>query len=152
MSKLPLIRAVAIGLTGGARAMTPLAAVANAARTHRLPADKDAPDWLASPLVSAGATALAVYELVGDKRRSATDRVIPPAVVVRTINAAFAGAMIAPRKHRWAAATIAGGTAAIASWMTWRLRMRSMQRHSQSATGFIEDAVVVPTAIAAAAV
>jgi len=149
MSTLPLFRAIAIGLTGGARAMTPLAAVANAARTHRLPADKDAPDWLASPLISVGATALAVYELVGDKQPSAPDRIIPPAVVVRTLNAAFAGAMIAPRKHRWAAAAIAGGTAAVASWVTWKVRMRSMQRHSQSATGFIEDAVVVPTAIAA---
>ena len=150
MSKLPLIRAVAIGLTGGARAMTPLAAVANAARTHRLPADKDAPDWLAGPWVSVGATALAVYELAGDKQPSAPDRIIPPAIVVRTINAAFAGAMIAPRKHRWAAATIAGGTAAIASWLTWKMRMRSMEQHGQAATGFIEDAIVVPTAIAAA--
>ena len=59
--------------------------------------------------------------------------------------------MVVPRNRRWAGAAIAGGTAAIASWLTWKARMRSMQRHSQAATGFIEDAIVVPTAIAAAA-
>ena len=149
MNKLPLFRTIVIGLTGGARAMTPLAAVANAARTHRLPADDGAPDWLAHPLVSLGTTAIAAYELAGDKQPSAPDRIIPAAVMIRTLNAAFAGAMIAPRKHRWAAATIAGGTAAVASWVTWKIRMRSMERHGQAATGLIEDAVVVPAAIAA---
>ena len=116
-----------------------------------MPFADDAPDWLAHPLVSIGASALAIYELAGDKQPSAPDRVIPPAVVIRSLNAAFAGAMIAPRKHRWAAAAVAGGTAAIASWVTWKIRMRSMQRHSQTSTGFVEDAIVVPAAIAAAA-
>lgn len=150
MNQLPLFRAVVIGLTGGARAMTPLAAVANAARTRRLPADHGAPAWLAHPLVSLGTTAIAAYELAGDKQPGAPDRIIPPAVVIRTLNAAFAGAMIAPRKHRWAAAAIAGGTAAVASWITWKARMRSIERHGQAATGFVEDAIVVPAAIAAA--
>lgn len=131
--------------------MTPLAAVANAARTRHLPAG-DTPDWLAHPIVSAAATALAAYELAGDKQRSAPDRIIPPAVVIRTLNAAFAGAMIAPRNRRWAAAAVAGGTAAAASWLTWKVRMRSMARHGQAVTGFIEDAIVVPSAIAAVSV
>ena len=130
--------------------MTPLAAVANAARTGRLPPDNGAPTWLAHPLVSAGATALAVYELVGDKQPSAPDRILPPAVVVRSINAAFAGAMVAPRDRRWAGAALARGTAAIASWLTFKARMRSIERHSQAATGFIEDAIVAPAAIVAA--
>lgn len=139
-----------LGLTGGARAMTPLAAVANAARTGKLPHDDKAPDFLASPLVSAGTIALAVYELAGDKQPKAPDRIIPPAIVIRTINAAFAGAVVSPRGDRWKGAAIAGATAAVASYLTWRVRMRSMADHSQATTGFIEDALVVPAAIAAA--
>ncbi len=129
--------------------MTPLAAVANAARTGTLPADNNAPDWLAHPLVSAGVTALATYELVGDKQHDAPDRIIPPAIVIRSINAAFAGAVLAPRRHRWAGAAAAAATAAVASYIIWKIRMKSMESNSQELTGFIEDAIVVPTAIAA---
>ncbi|MCA1200064.1 DUF4126 family protein [Sphingomonas sp. R647] len=145
-----MLRSILLGVAAGSRAMTPLAAVANAARTGTLPRDSDAPDLLAHPLVSAGTTALAVYELIGDKQHSAPDRIITPAVVIRTLNAAFAGAMVAPRRHRWAGAAAAGATAAVASYISWRIRMKSMERNSQEATGFIEDALVVPAAIAAA--
>lgn len=145
-----MLRSILLGAVAGARSMTPLAVVANAARTNRLPKGSDAPNLLANPLVSAGTMALAVYELVGDKQHSAPDRIITPAVVIRTLNAAFAGAMVAPRKHRWAGAAAAGATAAIASYVTWRMRMKAMEKHSQEATGFVEDALVVPAAIAAA--
>jgi uncharacterized membrane protein len=146
-----MIRSFLIGLTAGARAMTPLAAVANAARTGRLPADNGAPAFLAHPWVSLGTMGLAVYELVGDKQRSAPDRIIPPAVVIRSLNAAFAGAAVAPRDRRLAAAAVAGATAALVSWISWKARMKSMERHSQALTGFIEDAIVGPATIAAAA-
>lgn len=132
--------------------MAPLAAVANAARTHRLPKDNGAPDLLSHPLVSLGLTGLAVYELIGDKQPSAPDRIITPAVVVRSLNAAFAGAAVAPRRHRWIAAAAAGTTAAVASWLSWKARMRPMETHGQASTGFVEDAVVVPAAVAAATV
>ena len=146
-----MLRSILMGLVAGARSMTPLAAVANAARTGRLPGTKDAPKFLANPWVSAGTTALAVYELVGDKQKSAPDRIITPAVIVRTLNAAVAGAAVAPRKHRLAGAAVAGATAAVASYVSWRMRMKAMKTHGQTETGFVEDAVVVPTAIAAAA-
>jgi uncharacterized membrane protein len=145
-----MIRSFLLGLSGGARAMTPLAAVANAARTGKLPADNNAPDFLSHPIVSAGTMALAVYELAGDKQPSAPDRIIPAAVIVRGLNAAFAGAVVAPRNRRWAGAAVGGATAVIASYLTWRVRMRAMQDHGQTATGFVEDAVVVPMAVAAA--
>lgn len=95
-----MIRSVLMGLAAGARAMTPLAVVANAARMGRLPADNGAPRFLAHPLISLGTTALAAYELAGDKQASAPDRIITPAVIVRSWNAAFAGMAMAPRKHR----------------------------------------------------
>ncbi|TGX44737.1 DUF4126 domain-containing protein [Sphingomonas naasensis] len=138
-----------MGIVAGARSMTPLAMVANAARKGELPADNGAPRFLAHPLVSLGTTALAVYELVGDKQKSAPDRIIPPAVVIRSLNAAFAGMALAPRRHRFAAAAAAGATAAIASYVTFSARMRSMRDHSQASTGFVEDAIVLSAATAA---
>lgn len=53
------------------RAMTPLAAVTNAARSDNLPADNGAPRLLANKLASAGMLALAGGELVGDKMKTA---------------------------------------------------------------------------------
>lgn len=145
-----MLRSILLGAVAGARAMTPLAVVANAARTGKLPKGSAAPDLLAHPLVSAGTMALAVYELVGDKQHGAPDRIITPAVVVRTLNAAFAGAMVVPKKQRWIGAAAAGATAAAAAYLTWRARMRAIEQHSQETSGFVEDAIVVPAAIAAA--
>lgn len=139
-----------MGLAGGARAMTPLAVVANAARTGTLPADNGAPKFLAHPLVSLGTTALAAYELAGDKQRTAPDRIITPAVVIRSLNAAFAGMALAPRRHRFAAAAIAGATATLAAYATHALRMRAMDGGRQFSTGLVEDALTVSAAVAAA--
>jgi uncharacterized membrane protein len=144
-----MIRSILIGIVAGARSMTPLAMVANAARTGQLPADNGAPRFLAHPLVSLGATALAAYELVGDKQKSAPDRIIPPAVVIRSLNAAFAGMALAPRRHRFAAAALTGATAVIASYVTFALRMRAMRDHGQASTGFAEDAIILSAALAA---
>ena len=91
-----MIRSILIGIVAGARSMTPLAVVANAARTGTLPADNGAPKFLAHPLVSLGATAIAAYEIAGDKQKSAPDRIITPAVIIRSCNAAFAGMAMAP--------------------------------------------------------
>lgn len=145
-----MIRSVLMGLAAGARAMTPLAAVTNAARLGKLPKDSDAPRWLAHPLASAGAAALAAYELAGDKQATAPDRIITPAVIVRSANAAFAGAMLAPRKHRFAAAAIAGATAVLASYATFAARMHAMDGEHRITTGVAEDALTVSSAVIAA--
>lgn len=145
-----MIRSVLMGVAAGARAMTPLAVVANAARTARLPAGNGAPRFLAHPLISAGTAAVALYELVGDKQRSAPDRIIWPAVLGRSWNAGFAGLAMAPRRHRFAAAAIAAGTAAVASYVTFSARMHAMNGRRQISTGLAEDALVISTALAAA--
>lgn len=146
-----MLRSILMGLVAGSRSMTPLAAVANAARTGKLPKDSGAHDFLASPLISAGTMALAVYELAGDKQATAPDRIITPAVIVRTVNAALAGAAVAPRDRRWLGAALAGGTAAAMAYISWRLRKRAMHGGGgQAITGFIEDSIIVPVAIAAA--
>lgn len=146
---LIMIRSILIGIVAGARAMTPLAAVANAARTGTLPPDNNAPNFLAHPLVSLGTSALAAYELAGDKQRTAPDRIIWPAIAIRSLNAAFAGAVLAPRRQRIPAALVAGAVAVIASYVTFTARMQAMEDHSQLSTGLVEDAVVVSTALAA---
>ena len=145
-----MLRAFLIGLVGGARAMTPLAVVANAARTGTLPADNGALRILSHPLVSLSATAAATYELAGDKQKTAPNRTIPPAVVIRSLNAALAGMALSSRKERFAAAAVAGATAALSAYATFALRMIAMRRGSQMVTGLVEDAIVVGAGIAAA--
>lgn len=144
-----MLRSILIGITAGARAMTPLAAVANAARTGTLPTDNNAPKFLSHPIVSLGTSALAAYELAGDKQRTAPDRIIWPAIAVRSLNAAFAGAVLAPRRQRIAGALVAGAVAVVASYATFTARMKAMEDHSQMSTGLVEDALVVSTAAAA---
>ena len=144
-----MIRSILMGIVAGSRSMMPLAMVANAARTGELPADNGAPRFLAHPLVSLGTTALAVYEMVGDKQKSAPDRIIAPAVVIRSLNAAFAGMALAPRNQRFAAAALTGATAVIASYVSFAARIRAMRDHDRVSTGFAEDALVAAAAIAA---
>lgn len=145
-----MIRSVLMGLAAGARAMTPLAVVANAARLGKLPPGNAAPRFLAHPLISLGTTGLAAYELTGDKQPSAPDRIIAPAVIIRSWNAAFAGMAMAPRQHRFAAAVTAAATAALASYATYALRMRAMKGEHRIATGLIEDALTLSAATVAA--
>ncbi|MCF5945108.1 DUF4126 domain-containing protein, partial [Xanthomonas perforans] len=73
---MALIHSILMGVVAGMRSMTPLAAVANAARTGKLPADNGAPAMLANPLASAGMLALAGAELAGDKMKTAPDRIV----------------------------------------------------------------------------
>ena len=53
-----MLRSFLIGLVAGS-AMTPLAAVSEAARKGELPRDSGAPHWLGGPIVAAGLKALA---------------------------------------------------------------------------------------------
>lgn len=135
-----------MGLVGGQRAMTPLAAVAVAAARGELPADNGAPALLARPLVATGALVLAILEMAGDKQKSAPDRIVPIGLAARFATSAIAGAALAPRRRRWAGAAIGGITAVAASYPGWRLRMGAMRRRGQTPTGFVEDAAVVAAA------
>lgn len=125
-----------MGLLGGQRAMTPLATVAVATARGALPRDNGAPKIIAHPIVAAGALALAVAEMAGDKQKSATDRIVPIGLAARFITSAIAGA------------AVGGLTAVAASYPGWRIRTALMPRYGQTLTGFIEDAVVLSSAIA----
>ncbi|MHA6723511.1 DUF4126 domain-containing protein [Sphingomonas sp. RS2018] len=137
-----------IGLVGGQRAMTPLAAVSIAAARGELADDNGAPALLAHPLAAAGALALAVGEMAGDKQKTAPDRIVPIGLAARFVTSAIAGAALVPRRQRWLGAAVGGVTAVVASYPGWRTRMAAMERHGQTPTGFVEDAAVLAGAAA----
>lgn len=138
-----MLAAFLMGLVGGQRAMTPLAAVSVAAARGELPAYNGAPAILAHPLVAAGTLALAIGEMAGDKQKSAPDRIVAIGLAARFITSAIAGAALVPHRHRWAGAVIGGVTAVGAAYPGWRLRMAAMDDHGQTPTGFVEDAVIL---------
>jgi uncharacterized membrane protein len=137
-----------MGLVGGQRAMTPLATVAIAAARGELPSDNGAPKLLAHPVVAAGALALAIGEMAGDKQKTAPNRIVPIGLAARFVTSAIAGASLASRRQRWLGAAVGGVTAVVASYPGWRARMAVMSRYGQTPTGFVEDAAVVGGAAA----
>ena len=137
-----------MGLVGGQRSMTPLAAVAVAAARGDLPRDSAAPDFLRDPAIASGAVALALAELAGDKMKSAPDRIVPAGLAARLIVAGFAAGALAPRGQFWKGAAVGGLTAIAASYPGWRARMTAMEDHGQTPTGLVEDALVVSSAVA----
>ena len=139
-----------MGLVGGQRAMTPLATVAVAAARGELPRDNGAPRLLGHPLVATGAVALAVAEMAGDKQKTAPDRIVPIGLAVRSVTSAYAGAALAPKGQRVTGAAVALGTALASSYIGWRIRMAALRRYGQTASGFVEDALVLATGVAAA--
>ncbi len=138
-----MIRSFLLGAVAGMRALTPFAAVSDAARRGALPEGSGAPPLLGHPLVAAGAAALAAGELVGDKLPSAPDRIVPSGMIVRVVTGAVAGMSLAPRKQRVAAALLGAGGAVGASYLTFALRMRAMRRFGQVPTGLVEDALML---------
>lgn len=137
-----------MGLVGGQRSMTPLAAVAVAAARDDLPRDCAAPDFLRDPVVVTGAMALAVAEIAGDKMKSAPDRIVPLGLAARFIMTGFAAGALAPRGRFWEGAALGAVTATLASYPGWRARMAAIDEYGQTPTGFAEDALVLTGAVA----
>lgn len=85
-------------------------------------------------------------ELSGDKMPTAPDRIVPPGIAARVVTGAIAGAALAPRAERRRGAVYGAVAATVASFPTWAARKFAMVRYSQTATGLIEDALVVGAA------
>jgi uncharacterized membrane protein len=143
---MALIHSILMGAVAGMRAMTPLAAVANAARSGNLPADNGAPRLLANKLASAGMLALAGGELVGDKMKTAPDRIVPAGMVARVATGMIAGAALAPHRQRKLGALLGAGAAVGMAYVTFNLRIRAIARYGQRSTGAVEDAIAVGSA------
>ncbi len=145
-----MLRSILMGLVAGQRAMTPLSALAGAARRGVLPHDNGEARLLARPLPAAGAVALAAAEMAGDKMKSAPDRTVFLGLLARTITSGFAGATLAPPKRQVAGAALGIGAAIASSYGGLAVRKWAMQRWGQTATGFVEDALVLSAANAIA--
>ena len=143
---MALVHSILTGAVAGMRAMTPLAAVTNAARSGNLPADNGAPRLLANKLASAGMLALAGGELAGDKMKSAPDRIVPAGMVARVATGLIAGAALAPHRQRKLGALLGAGAAVGMAYVTFNLRMRAIARYGQTSTGAVEDAIAVGSA------
>lgn len=141
-----MLRSFLIGLVAGSRSMTPLAAVSEAAHRGALPADNGAPWWLGHPLVAAGTKALAGGELMGDKMRTAPDRIVLAGIAARLVTGGLAGAALAPRSRALTGAVLGATAAVAAAYVTFALRMRAMERFGQTQTGLVEDALTVGAA------
>lgn len=145
-----MIRSFLIGIVAGQRGITPLAAIATATRRGDIPADLPLQKLLLHPVVATGAAAFAAAEMAGDKMTTAPDRIVPIGLAVRGITAAYAGAALAPRDRRIAGAAVAIGAALASSYVGWRLRCAAMRRYGQTASGFVEDALVLGSGLAIA--
>lgn len=137
---------ILIGATAGARSMTPLAAVSIAAWNESIPRENGINRLLSKPLIAAGATALAVGELLGDKMKSAPDRIVLAGVAARLLTGAVSGAALAPPQRKYLAAAAGAAAAIAASYPTFFARIRSMRRLGQTSTGLVEDALVITAA------
>ena len=145
-----MLRSFLIGLVAGQRGMTPLAVIATATRRKAIPAELPLQTLMLNPIVAAGTATLAAAEMAGDKMKSAPDRIVPIGLATRSITAAYAGAALAPRDKRVLGGAVAVGTALASSYIGWRLRCAAMRRYGQTATGFVEDAIVFGSGLAIA--
>ncbi len=146
----PMLRSILMGLVAGQRSMTPLAALAGAARRGTLPHDNAEARLMAHPLIAAGGVTMAAAEIAGDKMETAPDRTVFLGLLARTITSGFAGAALAPPKRQLAGAALGIGAAIAASYVGLAARKRAQRRWGQTATGFVEDAIMTASANAIA--
>jgi len=145
-----MLRSFLIGLVAGQRGITPLAVIATATRRREVAAELPLQKLILHPVIAAGTAAFAAAEMAGDKMKTAPDRTVPIGLAVRSITAAYAGAALAPRDKRVLGAAIAVGTAIASSYAGLAARKWGMRRYGQTATGFVEDAIVFGSGLAIA--
>lgn len=145
-----MLRSFLIGLVAGQRGITPLAVIATATRRKEVPAQLPLQTLMLNPVIATGTAAFAAAEMAGDKMKTAPDRTVPIGLAVRGITAAYAGAALAPRDKRVLGAAIAVGAAIASSYVGLAARKWGMRRYGQTATGFVEDAIVFGSGLALA--
>jgi uncharacterized membrane protein len=148
--KLPgLLFSTLIGAVASARSMTPMAGIAAA----RLAGERTPGRLflLDHPVVKAGALAMGVGELLGDKMKKAPDRTVFLGLLARVMSAGIAGAALAPRGRERAGTVAAVATAVPLAYLTLAGRKRAMARWGQTRSGVVEDALVVAAGLAVVA-
>ena len=149
MSLHRLLPSVLIGAVASARSMTPMAALAGADLAGRRTPGRIV--LLRQPLLTAGALAMGVGELFGDKMKSAPDRTVFLGLLARIMSAGIAGAALAPHGRERTGAALAVVTAVPLAYVTLEGRKRAMDGIGQTRSGLIEDALIVATGIAVVA-
>lgn len=145
MTARDLLPSALIGAVASARSMTPMAALAGAHLAHRRTPGRLR--LLTHPLFAAGALAMGVGELFGDKMKSAPDRTVFLGLLARVMSAGIAGSALAPRGGERTGAGLAIVTAAPLAYLTLAMRKRAMRRLGQTRSGLIEDALVVAAGV-----
>lgn len=136
-----LLSSALIGAVASARSMTPMATIAAARLAGRHTTGELI--LLDRPLFKAGALAMGIGELFGDKMKTAPDRTVFLGLLARVMSAGIAGAALAPRGRASAGAAVAVATAVPLAYLTLAGRKRAMARIGQTRSGLIEDALVV---------
>lgn len=136
-----LLSSALIGAVASARSMTPMATIAAARLAGRHTTGELI--LLDRPLFKAGALAMGIGELFGDKMKTAPDRTVFLGLLARVMSAGIAGAALAPRGRASAGAAVAVATAVPLAYLTLAGRKRAMARIGQTRSGLIEDALIV---------
>ena len=141
MKNSELLFSALIGAVASARSMTPMSSIA-AARLlgHKTPGRLV---LLNRPLFRAGALAMGVGELFGDKMKTAPDRTVFLGLLARVVSAGIAGAALAPRGREQAGSITAIASAVPLAYLTLAGRKRAMARIGQTRSGLIEDALII---------
>ena len=149
MKHTGLLFSALIGAVASARSMTPMASIAAARLSgRRTPGHLVLLD---RPLFRAGALAMGVGELFGDKMKTAPDRTVFRGLLARVMSAGIAGAALAPEGREKAGALTAVGAAVPLAYLTLAGRKRAMANMGQTRSGLIEDALVVAAGVAVVA-
>lgn len=138
-----MLASLLIGLPAGARTLTPLAIVSDAARRGALPKAGGAPTWLGSPVIELSLAVLAAGELYGDKLPSTPDRTTPIGLFARALSAGLCGAALVPRRRSLEGAVLAASTAVASAYVTFELRRSASRRLGQMRSGLIEDGLTL---------
>lgn len=91
---------------------------------------------------------MGVGELVGDKMKTAPDRTVFLGLLARILSAGIAGAALASRGHERNGAVVAIATAVPLAYVTLNARKKAMVDMGQTASGLVEDALVVAAGLA----
>ncbi len=146
MNHRSLISSILIGAVASARSMTPMATIAMARLAGRRTPGKLI--LIDRPLFKAGALAMGVGELFGDKMKTAPDRTVVLGLIARVMSAGIAGAALAPKGQERTGAALAVATAVPCAYLTLAVRKEAMGRIGQTRSGLIEDLLIVAAGVA----
>jgi uncharacterized membrane protein len=148
-----LVLAFLIGVVAGLRALTPLAAVAWAARLNEWPLIGTHLAWMGNAIMPWVFSVLALGELINDKLPATPSRKILPQFIARVVSGALCGAVMGATQELLVIGAVAGAVGAVAGTYggaAVRAKLSAVIRNDLTAA-LIEDVVAIGLAIAVVA-